>query len=524
MKPFLCKDCGETDFENITVNYRPKVETFEYFKETVIANHLDVYLFDRAVYLGQTKQIEIGCKKHGNYFWVSAGTLLRRTERNGGSKKNPEVGSCSICREEYFTGIKDNIINKCRQAHNNEYEYGEYINLKTPLMVICKIHGEFKVMPNNHSNGGSKCPDCYSILSRHKNIKYVDLQKYYICDIHGDVPIGKSRNVEQGCPKCSEIKRNEEQVLIFKKKLNNKFGKYYDIEITVKKMVFRCKKHLTKTTVNRAGFKIGKRNCFCDYCNTERIDKIKKETREKLETKCRDIINTDYMGVFEFLEFIDGDNIQASCVKLNNLINGGIKEVTARQLLKKTLSVDINKCVTKESHMSFDDAKALMRKLDITSLRQYKNWRRRTYQPTLPSNPHRSYKEWISHYDFFGTDVEKDMSSGELRIKDYLERKGLEYEFQKKYDDCRNINPLPFDFYVPRYNLIIEFDGSQHYKNNGRFCNLKTVQKHDAIKNKYCEDNNINMLRIPYWELEDNNVEWTLDNEICRISAEIAIS
>jgi len=66
----------------------------------------------------------------------------------------------------------------------------------------------------------------------------------------------------------------------------------------------------------------------------------------------------------------------------------------------------------------------------------------------------------------------------------------------------------------------VEFDGYQHYYEIKKFGKLKTVQKHDAIKNKYCQDNDINIVRIPYWELEDNTVEWTLDNEITRIAAE----
>lgn len=97
-----------------------------------------------------------------------------------------------------------------------------------------------------------------------------------------------------------------------------------------------------------------------------------------------------------------------------------------------------------------------------------------------------------------------NMSIGELKIKQYLDSNKYNYEYQKWFDDCRDINPLPFDFYLPEYNVVIEYDGEQHYKDRGYKTGLfsdtlEYTQKHDAIKTKYCEDNNIKLFRIPYY-------------------------
>lgn len=81
-----------------------------------------------------------------------------------------------------------------------------------------------------------------------------------------------------------------------------------------------------------------------------------------------------------------------------------------------------------------------------------------------------------------------------------------------------------FDFYLPDYNLFIEYDGEQHFKpteyhGNDFEANMNDLlkrQKYDQIKNKYCEDNNINLLRIPYWEKE--NVESIINNHLQRLS------
>ncbi len=81
-----------------------------------------------------------------------------------------------------------------------------------------------------------------------------------------------------------------------------------------------------------------------------------------------------------------------------------------------------------------------------------------------------------------------------------------------------------YDFYLCDYNLIIEYDGEQHYMPvNFGYSDLakmeeklKTVQKYDKLKNKYCEDNNINLLRIPYWE--KSNIDKLINNCLQRLS------
>lgn len=95
-------------------------------------------------------------------------------------------------------------------------------------------------------------------------------------------------------------------------------------------------------------------------------------------------------------------------------------------------------------------------------------------------------------------------SSGEKRIKEFLKLNNINFIQEKRFDDCRNIKPLPFDFYLPDYNMCIEFDGQQHYKDVG-FGNYEKTKKHDIIKNEYCKNNNIDLLRIPYWE--GNSIE-----------------
>ena len=104
-----------------------------------------------------------------------------------------------------------------------------------------------------------------------------------------------------------------------------------------------------------------------------------------------------------------------------------------------------------------------------------------------------------------------NFSKGEYNISKWLSSHNIEYIPQKSFDDCRNINPLPFDFYIPSKNSCIEYDGRQHFEIvdifGGEEAYLETV-KRDQIKNEYCKQNNIPLLRIPYYA----NIETELEN------------
>lgn len=94
-------------------------------------------------------------------------------------------------------------------------------------------------------------------------------------------------------------------------------------------------------------------------------------------------------------------------------------------------------------------------------------------------------------------------SKGEIKIEKYLIENNIEFIAQYKFDDCINKNKLPFDFYLPNHNILIEFDGKQHFEPIeffGGIKHLKETQHNDKIKNKYCKDKGIKLIRIRYDE------------------------
>jgi len=111
-------------------------------------------------------------------------------------------------------------------------------------------------------------------------------------------------------------------------------------------------------------------------------------------------------------------------------------------------------------------------------------------------------------------------SHGEKRIKKYLDENRYNYIPQFRFKNCKNKNPLPFDFAIfndkekTKLKCLIEYDGEQHYYPISRFGGIegfKKVKMNDNIKDKYCKDNNINLLRISY--LEDN-IENTIKSNV----------
>lgn len=90
----------------------------------------------------------------------------------------------------------------------------------------------------------------------------------------------------------------------------------------------------------------------------------------------------------------------------------------------------------------------------------------------------------------------------EETIRKILINWGYEHKCQYTFEKCRDKRKLPFDFYLPHFNVCIEFDGPQHFYPIHGEKSFKTVKYHDNIKDKYCEDNNIILIRIPYWKYE----------------------
>lgn len=115
------------------------------------------------------------------------------------------------------------------------------------------------------------------------------------------------------------------------------------------------------------------------------------------------------------------------------------------------------------------------------------------------------------------------ISAGEEKIKSILQKINVVFEQQKTFDSLINSKTgrhLYFDFYLPDYNCCIEYDGEQHfhgwYLNHiNKFQSLELIQYRDKIKNNFCKNNHIGLIRIPYTDFGKIDIDYirkALDN------------
>lgn len=285
------------------------------------------------------------------------------------------------------------FIEQSQKTHNNKYDYSKtvYVNMRTPVVIICPIHGEFKQSAKKHKEG-------------------------------------------QGCPICgNSIKKTTEQFINEAKSVH---GDKYDY-----------------SKVNY------KNNC------------------SKIEIVCK-----THGSFFQ----IPKDHLNGS----GCLICAGKQRMTTDVFIKKAENVHGDK---------YDYSKI-----------NYKN----NYSKVEIICPiHGSYFQRVNnHLSGHGCPI-CNSSKGEKKIADCLTKKGFVFEQQKRFADCKDVLELPFDFYLPNNNLLIEFDGIQHFEPVEHFGpeSFEITQKHDKIKNDFAKQKNIQLLRIRY----DQDIDLTLDNYFC---------
>ena len=140
----------------------------------------------------------------------------------------------------------------------------------------------------------------------------------------------------------------------------------------------------------------------------------------------------------------------------------------------------------------------------------------------MTKRPEKLYKYvgWIDWYDFLGIDTKSKMSWGELLVSNTLEKNKIKYYFNKSLKDCISSSKLRFDFYLPDYNICIEFDGKQHFESCEFFGGdeeFEKLQIRDRIKNEWCKVNEIKLLRLNYLqkidEIENIVTEFIIEND-----------
>ena len=240
------------------------------------------------------------------------------------------------------------------------------------------------------------------------------------------------------------------------------------------------------------------RNHDCPKCYLEKRNNHNLTTKEFIEKS--NIIYNNYFD-YSLVEYINNK----TKVKIICPIHGIFEQIPNSHLLKngcKKCGTELTKSKTKKSKIIFEkNATRIHNNVYDYSLVEYTNNRTnikiicKKCNIIFEQNPK-------NHLNGHGCPNCLD-SNGEKTIINFLDKSDIKFIKQKKFDDCKNIKKLSFDFYLPNLNMCIEFDGRQHYESIKYFGGdnqLQLIQKRDKIKNEYCEKNNIKLLRIKYNE------------------------
>jgi very-short-patch-repair endonuclease len=351
------------------------------------------------------------------------------------------------------------FIEDAIKIHGNKYDYSlvDYINSYTKIKIICKKHGVFEQQPNSHLNG-------------------------------------------QNCLKCvnENQTKSREQFIIDSNKIH---GNKYDYSLTEyinneSKVKIICVKHgifEQKPTNHLSGN-------GCPMC---KIDK-KRLNIDYILKRCNDKFNNKYK--YDLTNYKNNNQK----IKITCPIHGEFE-----QRIKNHFKLNgCPFCSKKRMNTKFFKQECSLihnNKYDY-SLVEYKG----AFKKVKIICPNHGVFEQVSSTHLFGSGCPKCKSSkGEIKIFKFLDKNKIKYDYQKIFNDCVLKTYLPFDFYLPEHNICIEYDGEQHFKSvdyfggDGGFEIRKT---NDEIKNKYCKDNNIKLIRISYIDIKD--VEKILNKEL----------
>ena len=340
------------------------------------------------------------------------------------------------------------FIEKSRNKHGNRYDYSlvEYINNVVKVKIICTKHGVFEQNPNNHIKG-SNCIKCsYEFKSDlTKSNDYLTKFK----KIHGD----------KYDYSLVEYKNNKTKVKIICPE-HGIFEQRPDSHIIGGCLECSGNKKMTKDDFIKKSIK--KHGDKYDYSLVEY-----KNSHQKVKIICPE------HGVFNQIvaSHING----RGCYEC--LPNFGYTEET---IIAKFNEVHNNR---------YD-----------YSLVEYKNSHQKV---KIICKRHGIFEQKpFKHIQNQGCPICK-LSKGILKICNILDNNNINYEIEESIEGCvsKNNIKLRFDIFIPDMDLYIEYDGEQHFRpvsSWGGDESFNDLKIRDNIKNEFCKNNNIKLIRISY--------------------------
>jgi hypothetical protein len=333
--------------------------------------------------------------------------------------------------------------------HNNFYDYCKsiYVNTRTDLDIMCPIHGIFSQKAGDHLQGKG-CKDCGGSVKITRN-EFINRSN----EVH---------NNKYGYSEDFENQKTEVEVIC---PIHDKFTIKPILHMSGKGCIECHKEYLKKDYIKKANIVHNNKYTYLGYVNT----------KKDVEIIC------PIHGLFtqRASSHLSGNGCD-DCVK-DNLRSSNDKFIK-----------DSN--ITHDNFFTYENVLYIGNKNSVNI--------------TCPM--HGNFTQRPNNH-LSGQGCPKcNSSKGEKKVMKYLDENNIEYKDEMKFN---KLGLKRFDFYLPELNICIEYDGIFHYEafdfigGNETLC---SIQESDRLKNQYCIDNNIDLIRIPYWDLD--NIEIILNN------------
>ena len=492
-----------------------KLLTQEEFVKRAIEIHKDKYDFSKAIYIHSKHKLTVFCNEHNKDFFISPNHILKGIgcPYCGGTKK--------LTQQEF--------IDNARQIHGEKYDYTKviYKNYKTKIEIVCLLHGSFFQSPHSHLDGGG-CLICGGsnpldkdefikrAIAIHGNeydyskVVYLNAKTKVeiICKVHG--PFWQSARGHLNGYKCKKCTGNHRpSTTEFIDKANLKHKDYYSYEkveyISAHRTVtITCKLHGNFQQTPHSHLK----GSECPLCSL-----LKKKNSANLPNSIS--LTEDFIKQGQLRHgntTYDYSNVAYINNKTKIVIGCKIHGWTNQPPNSHLKGIGCAKCANEET--------AKKNRKDFTSfLEKAKEVHGKKYSynsaafvqmrnlTKIICSKHGEFEQAAyAHLRGQGCPKCKE-SQGERIIRVFLEKEKVQYIYQKKFSDCKNQSYLYFDFYLPVQNVLIEYDGEQHFKTTrgntfGGEIGFEKRKVNDNIKDIYALSKSIKLVRINFRQLK----------------------
>jgi very-short-patch-repair endonuclease len=513
-----------TDIDELMPN--PKKESFI---ERAKVFHGDKYDYSRSIIVTMTTLTEIYCNIHKTYF-----SQLPKVHLRGCGC--PHCGK--ITRGKNRRMNTEQFIEKAREIHRDRYDYSDtkYILSRSNVTIICRKHGPFSQKPNDHLGkkaGCRKCADEYNSNNQRSNtedfikkakiiwgerwdytlVEYIDVVTpvNILCKVQGHGVFQQTPNGHlshrNGCIKCLDWVTNTEDFIT---KAISIHGNLYNYENTVwinavSKVKIGCNIHgefeqSPNNHLQRQGCEKCARRMWI-FSTEDFIRESKKVHGDEYDYSLS--VYTKMLEPLTITCKIHGNFSQSPSNHITHCQGcyecGRNRAINSR---RKTLDEFIEE--SKQSH-------ALPYDYSRITPETYVNRSTPVEIGCLTCNEYFLQRPY-DHLSGSGCIFCRNKT--ELIIHNFLIEHNVKVCRGKSFDDCRNIKPLPFDFFLEEYNILLESDGDQHLKYVPRYhkkVSLNERQETDFKKMNYAFKKGLTVIRIYQMDVYNNSYDWKTD-------------